>query len=245
MGSGISRGPTTRTLPRLASPVIVADHGSGPMAGARIVALPFTPVAGYWAGPDGVKLIGACARYAAAGATSLMIEAQYAALRPTGRAAAFRLSYEMMQLQQRDQASELPSGALPLVYGGLKTTVMDRVTLPSRASWAEVLLGKGRVLFSALPLELNSNLESVAAVYGYALARAGVGSTYTTDMKDPGILICPTRLPKATLYEITSETQATTVRFRDGRSGKTLCKPSGGTRGPLAGGYRWAATDKL
>ena len=143
-------------------------------------------------------------------------------MHPTGHAAAFGLSYVLAGLQQRDEVLHLPSGSLPLVYAGLKTTVLDRAILPDGGSWAEVPLGKGRVLFSALPLELNGNLDSVATVYAYALAKAGVGSTYTTDMKDPGILICPTRLPKATLYALTSESEAraTTVRFRDGRSGK-------------------------
>ena len=85
-------------------------------------------------------------------------------------------------------------------------------------------------------------------MYAYALAKAGVGSTYTTEMKDAGILICPTRLPKATLYAITSETEATTVRFRDGRSGKTFASQLGagraalllvGTDGQLLASYKW------
>ncbi len=120
----------------LASPVIVADHGSGPMAGARIVALPFTPVAGYWASPDGVKLIGACARYAEAGATSLMIEAQYAALRPgelpelsvhlhgPGRDAAAQEAMQAGQLH-----AELRLG----------DTVIDKADMPLRADEAASL----------------------------------------------------------------------------------------------------------
>ncbi len=83
-------------------------------------------------------------------------------------------------------------------------------------------LGHGKVLFSALPLELNDNLQSIADVYAYALRTAGVGATYTTEIKNPGILICPTRLPGATLYVLTSETATTPVSFRDTRSGKSF-----------------------
>ena len=66
-------------------------------------------------------------------------------------------------------------------------------------------LGRGRILFAALPLELNDNLQAVGDVYRYALKVAGAAPVYTTTLKDPGILICPTRFPNATLYVITSE----------------------------------------
>ena len=70
----------------LAAPVIYADHGVGSnMAGSRIVALPFTPDAGYWASEDGIRLIHAAAQYALEGATSFQIELQYACLRPGER----------------------------------------------------------------------------------------------------------------------------------------------------------------
>jgi len=39
-------------------------------------------------------------------------------------------------------------------------------------------------------------------------------------LSDPGILISPTRLPKATLYVLTSESNQSTVAFHDARSGK-------------------------
>ncbi len=138
------------------------------------------------------------------------------------RAEQLGIPYTLAGLQQREETLHLPSGPLPLEYGGLKNTVLDRAVLPGGADFKEVALGKGHVLFSALPLEMNSNLDSVAAVYALALKQAGVGATYTTESKNPGILICPTRLPQATLYAITSETAATTVRFHDERSGKSF-----------------------
>ncbi len=143
-------------------------------------------------------------------------------MHPDGRATELGIPYTLTGLQQRDETLHMPFGALPLEYGGLKTTVLDRGKLPDNADWKELSLGKGRVLFSALPLELNSNLDSVAAVYAYALKQAAVTPTYTTELKNPGILICPTRLPKATLYAITSETESTTVSFHDEHSGKSF-----------------------
>jgi hypothetical protein len=49
---------------------------------------------------------------------------------------------------------------------------------------------------------------------------AGVTPAYTTALQDPGILICPTRYPRATLYALTSESGQTAVSFTDQKSGK-------------------------
>jgi hypothetical protein len=49
---------------------------------------------------------------------------------------------------------------------------------------------------------------------------ANIAPTYTTTLTDPGMLICPTRLPKATLYVLTSESNQKLVSFHDERSGK-------------------------
>ena len=140
--------------------------------------------------------------------------------RATDRAGELGLPYTLAPLQARETTLRTPFGEFPLRYGGSKTTTLDRAVLPDGESWAERPLGAGTVLFSALPLELNDQLPSVAAVYAFALKRAGVQRTYTTEVTNPGILICPTRLPHATLYVLTSETETVPVAFTDGRSGR-------------------------
>ena len=155
----------------------------------------------------------------------LLISGPFAAdphLHPTDRADAIGLPYATTPLQLRDQSFDWPGGMLPLLYGGMSTTVLSRAELPGNKDWSEVQLGKGRILFSALPLELNDQLDATAAVYAYALKAAGVKPEYTTAISDPGILICPTLLPDSTLYVLTSETNQTEVSFRDSRSGRTF-----------------------
>jgi hypothetical protein len=103
-------------------------------------------------------------------------------------------------------------------------------------------------LFAALPLELNDNLRAVGDVYSYALKAAGVVPVYTTTLKDPGIMICPTRFPDVTLYVVTSESNETQLIFTDVRSGKSFSGKlhSGraaillvGTDGKLLATYNW------
>lgn len=169
-------------------------------------------------------------------------------MHPTDRAHRIGIDATLSPLQSRNEILHLPSGDIPLEYGGLSTTILDRDMLPAGATFTEVPLGKGKILFSALPIELNSNLASVARVYDYALKTAAIGRTYLTTTKNPGILICPTRLPHATLYVLTSETETSPVSFTDTRSGKSFSGTldSGhaalllvGEHGDVLADYRW------
>jgi hypothetical protein len=166
----------------------------------------------------------------------------------TDRAQKLGLDATLVPLQLRDELLHSPAGDLSLEYGGTATTVLDRSRMADGKEFVELLLGKGKVLFSVFPLELNGDTASIARVYEYAIKAAGVSRTYTTSVANPGILICPTRMPHSTLYVLTSETETTTVSFTDTRSGKLF---SGrleagraalllvGEHGDLIARYRW------
>jgi hypothetical protein len=131
----------------------------------------------------------------------------------------------------------------------MKTTVLSRVVLPSGEHWAAKSVGKGKILFATLPLELNGNLQAVADVYSYAIKAANIAPIYATTLKYPGILICRALFPKAILYAITSESNRTGVWFKDMRSGRkfagTLASGRSalllvGTEGELLASYNWS-----
>jgi len=169
-------------------------------------------------------------------------------LHPTNRQAALGLPYTVAPLTLRDTLFHFPGGDEPLTYSGLKTTTLSRAQLPNGQDWTELPHGKGKILFSALPLELNSNLRAVADVYAYALKAAGIAPVYSTTITDPGILICPTQFANATLYALTSESNQTAVSFTDAHSGKTFTGTLApghaalllvGTDGTLQASYNW------
>ena len=143
-------------------------------------------------------------------------------LHPTDRGENIGLGYRRVPLELRDQIVRWADPPVTLSYSGMKTTALSQAELADGKDWAEKPLGKGKVLFFPLPLELNDRLDSVAAVYAYALKAAGIEPVYTTTLQNPGILICPTLLPHATLYALASETNETQVSFRDARSGKSF-----------------------
>ncbi|HXR39124.1 MAG TPA: alpha-amylase family protein, partial [Terracidiphilus sp.] len=174
--------------------------------------------------------------------------AEDAHLHPTGRQQATGVPYTAAALTARENLFHFPGGDETITYSGLKATVLTRAELLDGKDWAEQLLGKGKILFAALPLELNSNLRAVGDVYSYALKAAGVAPVYSTTITDPGILICPTRYPNATLYVLTSESNRSEVSFQDLRSGKKLAGtlPAGGAAlllvgadGKLLASYNW------
>jgi Beta-galactosidase len=184
----------------------------------------------------------------------LLITGPFAAdahLHDTGRQDAIGLPYGTEALNIRDHLMHFPGGDEQLSFPGDKTTYLSRAALPGGEDWSEAPLGKGKILFAALPLELNDNLQAIGDVYSYALKVAGVAPAYSTALKDPGILICPTRFPEATLYVITSESNETQVNFEDVRSGKqfagTLASGRAaillvGADGTLIAAYNWSGS---
>jgi Beta-galactosidase len=164
---------------------------------------------------------------------------------PTGRQREVGLADVDRPLTLRNYAFKWAGGAEELTFAGNKTTILSRGSDPD---WQEVSVGRGKILFAALPIELNQNLAAVGRVYRYAMQAAEVAPNYTTTLSDPGILICPTRFPKATLYVLTSESNQSAVAFHDVRSGKDFSGRIENGRaalllvsdeGNLIGSYHW------
>jgi hypothetical protein len=141
----------------------------------------------------------------------------------TKRQDAVGLEYAQGLLAFREDHLKWPEGEGKLTFPGDRTTYLMRSVLPDGTNWAERNVGKGKILFAALPIELNNNLQTVGDIYRYAMKVAGVNGGYSTAVQSPGVLICPTRFPHATLYVLTSESaQGADVSFQDRASGKEL-----------------------
>ncbi len=137
-----------------------------------------------------------------------------------GRTTGWNVGYREEALKTRYAEVNWPGDSARLSYSGDKTTYLDRGVLSGSKTFADISLGKGHVLYFALPLEMCDQMSAIGRVYKFAMKRAGVTEAYTTACKDPGILIAPTQLPDATLYVLTSETTDTSpMEFRDKLSG--------------------------
>jgi hypothetical protein len=132
----------------------------------------------------------------------------------------WNVDYKWTALTTREVTVNWPEGSGHLSYSGDKTTYAERGILGNNQNFLDLQLGEGRILYFALPLELADQINEVGRIYKYAMKRAGISAAYKTTCEDPGILICPTQLPNATLYALTSESASTAdVTFRDKMSG--------------------------
>jgi hypothetical protein len=109
----------------------------------------------------------------------------------------WNVDYKSASLTTREITVDWPEGTVHLSYSGDKTTYAERGVLGNNQTFLDLQLGKGRILYFALPLELADQLNEVGRIYKFAMKRAGVSAAYETTCEDPGILICPTQLPDA------------------------------------------------
>ena len=65
--------------------------------------------------------------------------------------------------------------------------------------------GKGKILWSPLPVENSDTSDTAAALYRYALKEAGVESTCEVEQQIPSVLIAPMVFNEAVLYTLVSE----------------------------------------
>lgn len=151
----------------------------------------------------------------------------------TDRAKLLGLNYQTVALGLREEKMNWPDGDDVFSYAGKKTTMLMRAELADGSAWKEISLGSGRILFSALPLELSDNVEALGRVYSYAMEKSGIAPQVVDGKNDPGILVCPTEYEDATLYVLTSETERKTVSFEDRRSRKTFTTVLDSGRGAI------------
>ncbi len=136
------------------------------------------------------------------------------------RTSDWNVGYSEEALRTRYAEVTWPGDSVRLSYSGDKTTYLDRGKLAGGRTFADIPVGKGHILYFALPLEMSDQLAAVGRIYRFAMEQAGVAEPYTTTCSDPGILIAPTQLPVGTLYVLTSESTRTgPIEFHDKLSG--------------------------
>jgi len=143
--------------------------------------------------------------------------------RPTDRVHRLGLDYRVGPLDVRGHLLEWPGGRLRLTFAGDKTTYLERGVLPGGRTFEDKPVGKGRILYVPVPLELSEEVATIGEIYRYAMRQAGVKADVSLVADDPAILVSPTFLEDATLYVLTSESSAhQRVSFRHEATGRDL-----------------------
>jgi len=122
----------------------------------------------------------------------------------------------------QEENLELDGEALRLSYRGEKFQRVETAVTNGGAT-ARVMtieVGRGRLIWSPLPVELAQQVEPTAALYRHALAQAGVAPRFATPRLDPGVLIYPAVYRDAVLYAVVSQLGApASVRFKHVETG--------------------------
>jgi hypothetical protein len=110
----------------------------------------------------------------------------------------------------------------------LEKAAVDGETGPRVAT---LPIGRGRLIWSPLPVELAVQEEPTAALYRYALDHASVQPVFSLEPDDPGVLVYPAVHRDAVLYALVSElAHPQAVKLRDRVSGSSVeaTLPAGG-----------------
>lgn len=151
-----------------------------------------------------------------------------------GRTGDWGIGYSEEPLRTRYAEIRWPGDSARVSYPGDETTYLDRGVLADGKTFADVKMGKGQILYFALPLEMSDQPGVVGKIYRFAMDRAGISEPYTTTCSNPGFLIAPTSLKDATLYVLTSETSSESpVEFHDELSGRNFSVHIAPGRGAL------------
>lgn len=84
----------------------------------------------------------------------------------------------------------------------IEKSVIEGGLVPSVAT---LRMGKGKILWSPLPVEISDTPDTTVALYRYALKEAGVEATCEVGGQNPSVLIAPTVFDEAVLYALVSE----------------------------------------
>jgi len=151
---------------------------------------------------------------------------------PTGRMAALGLSPALRPVMP-EEAVFVDGVRHDVRYRGEKMQRIEAAVTDGEPAVREVPLGRGRLLWSPLPLEVSDDGAPTAALYRFALGRSGVAPLFTTDAPS-SILVYPARYAQHTLYTVVSETSRDLgVQVTDAETGTSLRARVAGGRAAL------------
>ncbi|QGQ99737.1 glycoside hydrolase [Paenibacillus psychroresistens] len=74
---------------------------------------------------------------------------------------------------RREEILDIQGDSMPLSYGGRKIAQISKEVTDSASSVINVPMGKGRIIWSPQPVELNERIEPIVKLYQYAIEAAG------------------------------------------------------------------------
>ena len=133
------------------------------------------------------------------------------------RASALGITGQVEPLVFHNAELRLPNQRIALAFGQQQQNWLDSLRFADGSTLKEIAHGRGRIYWSAYPVELAEDLESAADLYGFVAGRLNIAPPFTSLVPIPaGVLIFPTVLSDSILYVIVSDAdQDAVVNIRD------------------------------
>ncbi len=138
-----------------------------------------------------------------------------------GRGAALKVGAEVEPLMFHNAVLTAGGQSIPMSFDQQMQNLVEAVRFADGSTLKEIPYGKGRVYWTAYPVELAEGTDAAAAVYHYVAGQVGVASMYDLQAPvSPGALIFPIALEDSVFYIMSSESaDDTTIDLRDKATG--------------------------
>ena len=116
-----------------------------------------------------------------------------------------------------EEPVDIDDRSLVARYRNLKIQRLEKAVTKAGPDVVIRNIGKGRIIWSPLPLESADNIEPAVALYQFALRAAKVSSPCSLSTGTPSVAVLPLVFKNAVLYTFVSETDhdvATTLTHR-------------------------------
>jgi hypothetical protein len=140
------------------------------------------------------------------------------------RAAELKLGATTEPLVVHNATLRLDERVVQLSFDQQKQTWLDALRFEDGSTMKEINYGKGRIFWTAYPVELSEGSEAVADLYAYVAAKAGIAPLYDlTGALSPGVLVFPMVLEDSVLYVMESDcAEDAKIDLRDKLTGTRL-----------------------
>jgi len=95
---------------------------------------------------------------------------------------------------------------ITLSFEQAKQSALDTLAFTDGTGFREIRHGKGRIFWTADPIELAEGTQPAGALYRHVLTRVGISERFALNpTPSPGVLVCPIPLGRNVLYVFVSE----------------------------------------
>jgi hypothetical protein len=143
------------------------------------------------------------------------------------RARDLGLQAHVEPLSYHDATLRIGDRSLPLTFGQPQQNWLDSLRFDDGSTFKEIPHGRGRIFWTAYPVELSENEQALAALYTDVANRLKIAPMFTTQTPlPPGVLAFPAALADAVLYIFVSDSaDAAAISLRDQTTGVALSFP--------------------